>query len=123
MSSVLLDHVWNNSSYRHIHDCEFTIKTRSQSASSGLYVAIRELRFRQKESGECLDYVIFESNSITSQKMCGAVIREKSMREMKNYFEIPDGFLKIIIHIGRDDVAASEISMKLTFTEYQGVNY
>lgn len=129
MSSVLLEHTWdNNSSYKHIvHHCEFNVKTRSKwlyGASSGLFVAIRELRFRQNIVGECIDYVIFELNDVvtpTSHKVCGTIFGEESVRDMRNYFDIPEGFLKIIIHIGYHNMEPNEIAMKLTFTAFEGV--
>lgn len=128
ISSGLLEHVWDNSSYKHIHHCEFNVKTGSKliyGASSGLFVAIRELRFRQNIIGECIDYVIFELNSIatpTSHKVCGAIFGDEAVQDIKNYFEIPDGFVKIIIHIGYHNLEPNQITMKLTFTAFEGAN-
>lgn len=129
MSSVLLEHVWDNSSYKHIHHCEFNIQTRSKwmsGASRGLFVAIRELKFRQNDQGECIDYVIFELNLMgmpSSHKVCGTTAAEEGMQDLKNYFEIPDGVLKVIVHIGHHNLEPNEIAMKLTVTSFEGVNY
>lgn len=128
-SAALLEHTWDNSSYKHFHECEFNVKARSKwsyGTSNGLFLAIRELKFRQNMAGECIDYVIFEINTMmdvpTSYKVCGTVFGDESMHDIKNYLEIPDGFLKIIIHIGPHNLKPNEIAMKLTFTAFEGVN-
>lgn len=129
MSSFLLEHEWDNSSYKHFHHCEFNMKARSKwsyGARSGLFVAIRELKFRQNMAGECIDYLIFEINTMTgptSYKICGTVSEDEGMQDLKNYLEIPEGFLKMIIRIGPHNLKPNEIAMKLTFTAFEGVNF
>lgn len=128
MPSVLLEHIWDNSTYKHIHHCEFNVKGRTQwtyGSRGGIFVSIRELRFRQNIVGECIDYIIFELNNNegpTSHKVCGTVFGNEAVGDIRNYFEIPNGFLKIIVHIGYHNVEPNEIAMKLTLTAFEGVN-
>ncbi len=96
----------------------------NHDASGGLFIAIRELRFRQNIIGECIDYLIFEVNSMTtptSHKLCGTVFGDEALLDIKNYFEVPDD-LKIIIHIGPHNLEPNEIVVKLTFTAFEGVS-
>ncbi|XP_037040264.1 uncharacterized protein LOC119077184 [Bradysia coprophila] len=124
-SSVLIEHVWDNSSYKHFHHCEFNIRARSkwlQEANSGLFAAIRQLNFRQNTDGECIDYVIFEVNTLTaptSHKICGTVYEDDDFLDEKNYFEIPGDSLKVVVHIGPHTTQPNKINMKLSFTAFE----
>lgn len=129
--AVHLEHVWDNSSFKHFHHCEFNVnvlpaRKSAFSAISGLFVAIRKLNFRQNADGECIDYITFELHArdkITTRKICGLVSDdEEAILDTKNYLEIPDGFLKIVIHIDHHNLEPNEIVMKLTFTVFQGEN-
>ncbi|KAG4078683.1 hypothetical protein HA402_015273 [Bradysia odoriphaga] len=123
MSSVLIEHVWDNSSYKHFHHCEFNIKARSkwlQEAHSGLFAAVRQLNFRQNPAGDCIDYVIFEVNTLTaptSHKICGTV--DDEFFDENNYFEAPEGSLKVVVHIGPHNMEPNKIIMKLSFTAFE----
>lgn len=127
MTSVLVDHAWDDLSYKNFHHCEFNVKTRSKwstGASSGLFVAIRELKFRQNIVGECIDYMIIELDTMTtptSHKICGSSFGDESVLDVKNYFEASEGFVKIVIHIDPQNLKPNELSMKLTITAFEGL--
>lgn len=128
MSSALIEQVWDNSSHRHFEHCEFKVATRSKwmhGPISGLFVAIRELRFRKDVIGECIDYVIFETHGVTttSHKICGTILADETAHNSKYYFEIPEGSIKIIVHIDDDDLKENVVDMKLTVTAFEGLNY
>lgn len=128
--SVLIEQAWDNSSYKQYQNCEFKVKTPtkllygSYGSTSGLFVAIRELNFRRNEIGECMDYLIFELSGINpaSHKICGQISGDEGIPDAKNYFEIPDGFIKIIVHIDKHVLGRNEIEMKLTATAFEGVH-
>lgn len=85
-------------------------------------MAIRELKFRQNDLGECIDYIVFEFNGMggTSQKICRAVTGDEDKLDLHNYFEAPNGIMKIFIHIDDREPGLDEIEMKLTVTAFQG---
>lgn len=124
-SSVLVEHVWDNSSHKHFHHCEFNIQAHSKwlhGPTGGIFAAIRELNFRQNAAGECIDYVIFELNTLTaptSHKVCRTVDIDDYSLDENNFFEIPEGSLKVIVHIGRHSLEPEKITMKLTFTAFE----
>lgn len=126
---MLIDHEWenwDNASDKHFLHCEFNVVEHNNKkvphASRGIYVAVRELNFRRSTAGECIDYIIFEMNTFpapTSRKIC-ATVKGNEINE-KNYFEIPHGLLKVIIHIGPKYPKAKKIVMKLGFTAFDGM--
>lgn len=130
MSAALIEHAWDNSTYKLFKNCEFMVKTPmkwfygSYGSTSGLYLAIRELNFRKNAVDECLDYVIFELSGIhpASHKICGNISDEDGPHDAKTYFEIPDGYIKIIIHLDKHVLGSNEIKMKLTVTAFDGMN-
>lgn len=128
-SAAYIHQIWTEENLNEFHDCSFIVDSNLYSEygrfGRGIFASIKNINFRQKPNGECIDYVRFTFDGARTEKICGSFDANSELGK-KSFFNEGGGIMKIHIFVDKTIPLGGSnqrlLDIELVITAYESMN-